>query len=362
VKAGNQFYALAVGFAMAAGCWASEDVSGAIFNPAVSISIDFQNMRNGVGYGFCYVVAQVLGAFLAAVSYRVMRPHEEDDHQAWTTSRVTKTEGITTAKLAAEGAGTWLTVFTFGMTTLSKTYSNERPLSAAAALMSMHYALADVSGGHFNPAVTVSVLLSGRGWCSFRQGVAYIAVQIVCGSIAGLLFTAIRYPLAFPTNLNGILEKYGWLQLGTVDSIYAFVVCYAALGTITFSRGVKSSLSRNQFDGLSYGLASAAGGFAMLRLLNTLANPALTLGESLANAVTGKGSLWQGMWIAVFQIVGAVFASGVFRLTHAADFRRYDDLDKENTPLVDAVGKKAFEGDIDSRIPMGGRPSASASK
>jgi glycerol uptake facilitator-like aquaporin len=343
VKAGNQFYALAIGFAMAAGCWASEDISGAIFNPGLALAVDFQNVRNGVGHGFTYIVAELLGAFFASIAYRVIRPSEDvEDHELWATSQVSKHDVITNAKLAAEGAGTWITVFTFGMTTLSKTYTNERPFAAAAALISMHYALADVSGGHFNPAVTFSVMLNGRGKCSTKQGMAFMAVQIVSASVAGLFYMAIRYPKSFEAIPEASETKYGRLPMSMVDMIYAFVVCYTALATFTIV-GIKANLKRNYFDGLAYGLSSAVGGFAMLHLLNSLANPALTLGEALAHTIYG-GSSAGALYISFFQMVGAVLASCLFRFTHAADFRRHHALMGEDAPLVDAVGKRAFEG------------------
>jgi len=343
VKAGNQFYGLAIGLAMAAGCWASEDISGAIFNPALSLAVDFQNVSDGVGYGFFYILAQVLGSFLASITYRVIRPHEDvEDHELFCASRVTKHDQITMPKLVAEGIGTWLVVFTFGLATLSKQYHRDRPFAAGAALMSMHYALSDVSGGHFNPAVTLSVLLNGRGMCSVRQGMAFMVVQIVCAALGAFFFTAIYYPRTFPCIPKESLIKYGWLPLTAVDIIYSFLVCYVALATITVV-GVKAHVKHAYYDGLAYGLASAAGGFAMLHLLNSLANPALTLGEALAHIIAGEGNFHDALFVSLAQFGGAVLASCLFRCTHASLFRR-ELLMGESEPLVDKFGKQAFEG------------------
>lgn len=338
VKAGNQFYGLAIGFAVAAGCWAVEDISGAIFNPAMAIAIDIQNVKKGVGYGLEYSFAQVLGAFFAATVYRIMRPNEAvADHEEYLASQQSKHDGIAYPKLVAEGSGTFLVVFTFGMTTLSKTYHNERPFAAAASLAAMHYSVSDLSGGHFNPAVTLSVMLNGRGKCSVKQGIAYIASQIVCAAIAAFLYTAMRYPHNFPAIPAEASREYGVWQMSSVDMIFAFVVCYAAVATITV-KGIRANLEHNYYSGLAYGFSSAAGGFALLKLLNSLANPAMTLGLALAFYISeGKGNP-EALPVALSQFVGAVLASALFRFTHAAHYRRRKEgrnEEGEDAPLVD---------------------------
>jgi len=345
VKAGNQFYGLAIGFAMAAACWAAEDVSGAIMNPALALAIDLQNISDGVGDGFFYIIAQVAGAFVAALAYRVLRPNETApvDHDSVSTSEMSKDEGITMPKLAAEGVGTFLIVFAFGMSTLSTKYHDERPFAAAATLLSLHYALADVSGGHFNPAVTLSVMLNRRGKCHLGQGMAYIAVQTVSASVSAGMFTAIHYPRTFPAIPQTSLEKYGWHALISVDAVYTFVVCYVALATITVSPAIRTPVKRNYYDGLAYGLSSAAGGFGMLNLLNSLANPALTLGEALAYAIAGEGKLWGGLFISTAQLAGAVIASLLFRFTHASYYRREALMGKDYGTTdckIDALSKQ----------------------
>lgn len=346
VKAGNQFYGVAIGFALAAGCWAVEDISGAIFNPALAIAIDFQNIRNGVGYGFAYLVAEVLGAFVGSIIFRVIRPNEAvEKEEDWLASQHSKHDGILTyPKLVAEGAGTFLVVFTFGMTKLSHMYEHERPFAAAATIMSMHYSVADLSGGHFNPAVTLSVMLNGRRKCSIQQGLGYITMQIVCAALAAGLYTGIRYPKTFPAIPIKADLKYGALQMSVVDAVFAFVVCYAALATMTV-KGIKANLQHNYYDGLAYGFSSAAGGFALLKLLNSLANPAMTLGATLAWSVSEGRFNSKSLSVSMFQFIGAVIASALFRFTHAAHYRRLHEglEEEEEEPLIAKTEKAALE-------------------
>lgn len=342
IKAGNQFYGLAIGFALAAGVWSAEDISGAIFNPAVSLSVDFQSLTNGAGTAFLYMMAQFLGSFLAATTFRFMRPYEGvDDHDEWVRSQP-KEQELSVQKLAAEGAGSFLVVYIFGMTTLSKLYNSERPFAAAATLTSMHYAVSDVSGGHFNPAVTLSVMFCGRGKCSIHQGVAYMVMHVFSGALAAFLYTAIRFPDSFPAIPKTTLDKYGYLSVSLVDATFAMVICYVFLATSTV-KGIKGNVPTNYFSGLTYGLSSATGGFALLKVLNSLANPAMTLGVVLAFVAAGGKTTGEWVSIAGFQFLGSVGASIAFRITHYGEYRRLEQYG-EDSPLVDKMGEKTAGG------------------
>merc|ERR1719253_2391036 len=63
-----------------------------------------------------------------------------------------------TQALASEFLGTFILVLTVGLTVL--TGATTGAFSIAAALMCMIYALGDVSGAHFNPAVTLAIFVS----------------------------------------------------------------------------------------------------------------------------------------------------------------------------------------------------------
>merc|ERR1719240_1836415 len=49
----------------------------------------------------------------------------------------------------------------------------------------MVYALGSVSGAHFNPAVTLAILFSGRNKISSQEAIQYIFVQLLAGIFAG---------------------------------------------------------------------------------------------------------------------------------------------------------------------------------
>merc|ERR1719162_2370872 len=91
----------------------------------------------------------------------------------------------------------------------------------------MIYALGNVSGAHFNPAVTVAIFASGR--CPDLTPVKaakYIGVQLVAGFVAALAYKNIRQGASFPL---GPGVGFGWAEVAVAEIIFTFVLCYVVL-------------------------------------------------------------------------------------------------------------------------------------
>merc|ERR1719160_2060525 len=148
---GNQFYGLAIGGVIIAGAYGAGAISGGCFNPAVALGLDVSSAGVGFGWGFAYTAYELVGAALAYGAFRVVRPDNfggSPDYDLGT-------------KCVSEFIGTFFLVLTVGLNVLNN--SPAAAWSIAASLMCMIYALGNCSGAHFNPAVTVAILLSGRG-------------------------------------------------------------------------------------------------------------------------------------------------------------------------------------------------------
>ncbi len=91
-------------------------------------------------------------------------------------------------KLAAEAIGTFALVA--GVCGAALVSGNAAGLGVAFAVglsvMAMIYAMGPISGGHFNPAVTVGLTVAGR--FDSRSIPAYVAAQVVGGALAALVF------------------------------------------------------------------------------------------------------------------------------------------------------------------------------
>src|ERR1700744_2735624 len=88
-------------------------------------------------------------------------------------------------KYLVEFIGTFFLVFTIGMTVIDPGAGPLAPIAIGAALMIMVYAGGHVSGGHYNPAVTLGVWLRGR--CSTADVVPYWISQLLGATAAAFL-------------------------------------------------------------------------------------------------------------------------------------------------------------------------------
>merc|ERR1719409_2217681 len=125
---------------------------GKVFNLAPGAGFGWwEAMLVEVLYTFMLCFVELIGAALAAGLYRVVHPEEYSPGAATSLG----------AKCCSEFLGTFFLVLTVGLNVLAK--NEAAAWSIAASLMCMIYALGNCSGAHFNPAVTLAIFLSGRG-------------------------------------------------------------------------------------------------------------------------------------------------------------------------------------------------------
>merc|ERR1719482_1826122 len=94
-------------------------------------------------------------------------------------------------RMFSELLGTFFLVLVVGLSVTM--LSPATALSAGVALSSMIYALGDVSGGHFNPAVTVAVIASGRDKLDPKIAGIYIGCQLAGGILAAFTYAALHH-------------------------------------------------------------------------------------------------------------------------------------------------------------------------
>lgn len=231
------------------------------------------------------------------------------------------------AKIIAETAGTFLLVFGLvGTATFSAFFGpsdGTNPLGVgflgvAVALgltvMIGAYAFGPISGGHFNPAVSIGLAAAGRfGW---KDVPVYIVAQLVGAALGALAVFAIASggPEGFLDTAvkggfvsNGFGEHSpGGFGIGSAIAIEIIITClflFVILG-VTHSRAHQ-------------GFAPIAIGFTLTLLLlisipvdNASINPA----RSIATAIFGGGDWLAQVWVfIVFPIVGALIAGLSYR-------------------------------------------------
>jgi aquaporin Z len=208
-----------------------------------------------------------------------------------------------TRKYAVEAIGTFFLVFTVAACGFS--HSTFTPLAAGAALMVMVYAGGHISGGHYNPAVTMAALWRRR--IGLADAAAYWVTQVAAGVVAAAVARAVVNPPAVTT-----LHPSGHALAATavVELLFTFALSYVVLNVATS----KDQLG-NSFFGLAIGFTVAAGAFAVGGISGGAFNPAVTLG-----AATGGLFAWSTLWVyLVVQLVAGAAAGLTFRALNPGD-------------------------------------------
>jgi len=224
------------------------------------------------------------------------------------------------SRLLSEFLGTYMLVLTVGLNVLAG--SPAGAFSIAAALMSMIFALGSCSGAHFNPAVTVAIIV--RGGIGFATGIEYIFTQVVAGICAAFTYAAIMNGETFKLNPG----TYEWRQVVGAEFMFTFVLAFVVLSVAT----VKNPLS--EYFGFAIGMCVTAGGCAIGKISGGSLNPAVSIGISSSHII-GGGDGWPCLVYSVIEIVAGVAAAYAFALTQPSEYEETKDKD-ETTPFNSA--------------------------
>ncbi len=206
-------------------------------------------------------------------------------------------------KYIVEFIGTFFLVFTVGSTVISPGAGALAPLAIGASLMVMVFAGGHVSGGHFNPAVTLAVWL--RGKCDILDVVPYWIAQIAAAFVAAWIVHKIKMPGAAQP-----LVLAGWKAALVAEFLFTFALCWVVLNVAT-SKGT----ANNSFYGLAIGMTVMVGAFAVGGVSGGAFNPAVATGISLMGL-----SFWSNFWVLLTgEVVGAIAAAMTYKVVNGSD-------------------------------------------
>ena len=210
------------------------------------------------------------------------------------------------AKYAVEAIGTFFLVFTVGAAVGSR--SSLAPLAIGGVLMVMIYAGGHLSGGHYNPAVTLAVLVRRR--IGLRDAVAYWLVQFGAGALAAVTVRTVIDPARLATTATLTLNGRTLVAAFVAELLFSFALCYVVLNVAT-----SKSHPDNSFYGLAIGFTVVAGAIAVGAISGGAFNPAVTLGA----AVMGMFA-WPTLWVyLVAQVIAGATAGVVFLILNPDD-------------------------------------------
>lgn len=205
-------------------------------------------------------------------------------------------------KYITEAIGTFFFVLTIGLSVIGADSGIIPPLAIGMALAVMIYAGGHISGGHYNPAVTIAVYLRGR--CDKSDVAPYILFQILGATLAALAVGYLRDGAAVSAMTPEVAPAL------LAEALFTFALAYVVLNTAT-SKGT----SGNSFYGLAIGMTVMIGAFAVGGISGGVFNPAVAVGISVMGV-----SAWSNIWLyLVAEFAGAIAAALIFKAVNPQD-------------------------------------------
>ena len=225
-------------------------------------------------------------------------------------------------KLVAEFLGTfWLVFGGCGSAVLAAAFPELGIGFAGVALafgltvLTMAYAVGGISGGHFNPAVSIGLAVAGR--FEAKNLVPYIIVQVIAAIAASAVLYLIVSGKADFAGIGGFATNgYGEASPGKFSMGSALII--EVVLTFMFLMIILGSTHGRVpvgFAPIAIGLALTLIHLISIPVTNTSVNPARSTGPALFVGGVALQQLWL-FWVA--PIVGAVLAG----ITHKALFEQ----------------------------------------
>lgn len=239
-------------------------------------------------------------------------------------------------KLSAEALGTfWLVFGGCGSAVLAAAFPELGIGFAGVALafgltvLTMVYAVGSISGGHFNPAVSLGLAIGGR--FSWGELIPYWIAQVVGGFVAACILYAIAsgkadwVPGGFASNGYGANSPGGY-------SLFACFLIEVVLtaGFLLVILGSTSPKAPAGFAGIAIGLALTLIHLVSIPVTNTSVNPARSTAVAFFAETGAASQLWL-FWVA--PLIGAAIGGVIWKVL----FAPVTDLPEEGN----AAGKSA---------------------
>ena len=213
-------------------------------------------------------------------------------------------------KLVAEFIGTFVLVF-FGCGTavVAKCSTDNYPgyiltaLAFGLVIVAMAYSIGNVSGCHINPAVSISMLVTGK--MNAGEFCGYVVAQCI-GALAGAA------ALAGVVGTNNGLGTNGLYNGNIVSSLIIEVIL-----TFVFVLAIHGVTSKKEFGaqaGIVIGLTLTLVHILGIAFTGTSVNPARSLGPAIIKAISGDAAAIGCVWVfIVAPLIGGALAGIVYK-------------------------------------------------
>ncbi|MEX0285396.1 MAG: aquaporin Z [Paracoccaceae bacterium] len=222
-----------------------------------------------------------------------------------------------TRKLIAELVGTfWLVLGGCGSAVLAAGVADVGigwlgvSLAFGLTVLTMAYAVGHISGGHFNPAVTLGLVVAGRH--DGKEMLPYWGAQVVGAVLAGVVLYVIASGAAgfegvggFATNGFGELSPQGYSMMAVLVTEIAMTAAFLIIILGATSKGAPAG-----FGPIAIGLGLTLIHLISIPVSNTSVNPARSTGVAFFAETAALGQLWM-FWVA--PLVGAALGAIIWK-------------------------------------------------
>lgn len=183
-------------------------------------------------------------------------------------------------KYVVEFIGAFFLVFTIGMVALEPNSAPKgfAPIAIGAILMVMIYAGGHISGGHYNPAVTLAAAIRGR--CPWGDVPFYMVAQVAAAIAAVLVVPVAKGQLVVGSATITIVPTL------LAEFLFTFALAYVVLNVAT----AKSNAGNSNY-GLAIGFTVLAGAYAVGPVSGGAFNPAVAVALA-AWGVIPTATIW----------------------------------------------------------------------
>jgi aquaporin Z len=209
-------------------------------------------------------------------------------------------------KALTEFVGSFLFMFAIALAVASE--SSLAPIAIGGALMVMVYMGGHISGAHYNPAVSLAILM--RGKMESKDLVPYWIAQIAGGIAA---FSTGGF-VAGTTKGIAPNADAGMAQALIVEILFTMMLALVVLNVATHPK-----TEGNSFYGLAIGFTIVVAAIAGGGISGGAFNPAVGIGATVSHALMGGGS-FGNVWIYVVgPLIGGAIAAVIFKMQSGAE-------------------------------------------
>ncbi len=206
-----------------------------------------------------------------------------------------------------EFIGTFFLVLVIAMT--------GNPVAIGAILIAMVYLGGYISGAHYNPAVTLAIVV--RGKMIVGEAVKYIVSQVLGATFAAVVFFAVKGTTFTP---KPVTSDFFIATLGEI--IFTF-----ALASVVLHVATSEETKGNQYYGLAIGLTVMAGAFVGGPISGGVYNPAVAIGPMLVDIKNVTTNLPNLFMYLVGPVTGAALAAVVYNYVHSPQLPVVEETD-----------------------------------